>query len=383
MDKDLALIYTRRFDAYSYGTLHPMKVERYRLTYDLMQACGLIQHIKAEEVEAVPATREELLKFHRCDYLDILEQYSRDNNSCANFKYGLGDMENPVFEGLYEWISLMCGGTITAVREVMQYGRRAAFSMAGGWHHGFPARASGFCYLNDVVVALKPLLEEGKRIVYVDLDAHHGDGVQQAFYTTDQVLTISIHECGKDFYPYSGFVRESGEGQGYGYSVNVPLVSHSDDLILEQALQRIVLPLIKAYKPDLLITQMGADFMRTDPLTRLEGTTAFMEYAARCFMATGLPWVAVGGGGYDSINVARAWTMLWAAMLDVEVPYVLPPDFQTIIRGAGIDQTLLRDPPHLANPDDFARAQKALDENVAFLERRIFPLYHIRPGGIA
>lgn len=383
MYNDLALIYSRRFDTYSYGTLHPMKVERYRLTYDLMQACGLTDVSGVEVVEALPATREDLLKFHRSDYLDILAQYSRDNTSCANFKYGLGDMENPVFEGLYEWISLMCGGTITAVREVVKHGRRAAFSMAGGWHHGFAARASGFCYLNDVVVALKPLLEQGKRIVYVDLDAHHGDGVQQAFYATDQVLTISMHECSKDFYPYSGFVRESGAGAGYGYCVNIPLVPHSDDLILEQALQRIVLPLIEAYKPDLLITQMGADFMRTDPLTRLEGTTAFMEYAARRFMATGLPWVAVGGGGYHSVNVARAWTILWASMLDIELPYVLPLDFQGIVNELGFDQNLLRDPPHMANPDDFSRAQKALDENVAFLERRIFPLYHIRPGGMS
>jgi len=377
-----ALIYSRRFDTYSYGTLHPMKVERYRLTYDLMKACGLIDHPGAEGVEAVAATREELEKFHRADYLDILEKYSQDNSSSANFKYGLGDMENPVFEGLYAWIRLMCGGTITAVREVMHRGRRVAFSMAGGWHHGFAARASGFCYLNDVVVALQPLLEEGKRIVYVDLDAHHGDGVQQAFYATDQVLTISMHECGKDFYPYSGFVKESGEGKGYGYCVNIPLVSHSDDLILEQGMQRIILPLIEAYKPDLLITQMGADFMRTDPLTRLEGTTAFMEYAARCFIDTGLPWVAVGGGGYHSINVARAWTVLWATILNVELPYVLPADFQKIVHKLGFKQTLLRDPPHIASPDDFARAQKALDENVRFLERRIFPLYHIRRGGM-
>lgn len=376
---NLALIYSRRFNTYTYGSLHPMKVERYRLSYDLMEACGLLHHPGAEVIEATAATREELLSFHRADYLHMLERYSQNNQGCANFKYGLGDMENPVFEGLFSWVSLMCGATITAVREVMQHGRRAAFSMAGGWHHGHAARAAGFCYLNDVVVALQPLLQQGKRVAYVDLDAHHGDGVQQAFYATDQVLTISMHESGKDFYPYSGFVRELGEGQGYGYCVNIPLIPHSDDLILEQAMQRIVLPLINAYKPDLLVTQMGADFMRTDPLTRLEGTTAFMEYAARSFIQTGLPWVAVGGGGYHSINVARAWTLLWAAMLGADVPYTLPPSFLTIVRELGFDQTLLRDPPHLAGPDDFARAQKALDENIAFLERRIFPLHHIHP----
>ena len=360
-----------------------MKVERYRLTYDLMNCCGLVHYPGVHVVEATRVNRDELLKFHRADYLDILEQYSRDDSSCANFKYGLGDMENPVFKGLYDWICLMCGATLTAVREVLNNGRRAAFSMAGGWHHAHAARASGFCYINDVVVALQPLLAEGKRIVYVDLDAHHGDGVQQAFYATDQVLTISIHENGRDFYPYSGFVNEVGTGRGYGYSVNIPLIPHSDDLIIEQAMQRIIIPLIKAYKPDLLITQMGADFMRTDPLTRLEGTTATMEYAVRCFMDTGLPWVAVGGGGYHSINVARAWTLLWAAMLGANVPNTLPQEFKAIEDKIGVDETLLRDAPHLASPDDFSRAQKALDEHIAFIERRIFPLHHIKPGASA
>ncbi|MBN2644640.1 MAG: acetoin utilization protein AcuC [Desulfuromonadaceae bacterium] len=381
MSPDFALIYSHAFSHYSYGDAHPFKVDRYRLTFELMEHCGLVGREGTRLVEAPPAAREALERFHRSDYLATLERFSRDGGTYADFRYGLGDVENPVFKGLYDWVCLMCGSTIEAVRQVMEEGCRAAFSMAGGLHHGFAARASGFCYLNDVVVALQPLLAQGKRIVYVDIDAHHGDGVQQAFYATDQVLTISIHEYGKDFYPYSGSVQEVGVDAGYGYAVNVPLVAHSDDLIYQQAFKRLILPLIEAYQPDLLITQMGADAMRTDPLTRLECTTAMMEYAGRCFLETGLPWVAVGGGGYERLNVARAWTLLWATMIGAEVPDALPATFTPTLRELGSQTRWLRDPPHLALPDDFARAQQSLDKTLSFLERRLFPLYRI--GGAA
>lgn len=247
MSDRFALIYSSRFSQYSYGDFHPFKVDRYRLTYELMGHYGLLQRPQMVEVECPAVAEELLLGFHRADYLKTLREFSADDEAHANFFYGLGDVENPVFKGLYDWACLMCGGTVEAVRQVVDEGCRAAFSMAGGWHHSHSARASGFSYLNDSVVAINQLLAAGKRVVYVDIDAHHGDGVQEAFYNTDQVLTISIHENGKDFYPYSGFVEEVGEGPGYGYSINIPLLPHSDDLIFEQACQRVILPLIEAF----------------------------------------------------------------------------------------------------------------------------------------
>ena len=382
MAEQFALIYSSRFSQYSYGDFHPFKVDRYRLTYELMDHCGLLTVPHMVQVECPEADETALETFHRPDYLKTLAAFSADDDVHANFFYGLGDVENPVFKGLYDWARLMCGGTLEAARQVCELNMRAAFSMAGGWHHAHAARASGFSYLNDSVVAINELLRQGKRVVYVDLDAHHGDAVQEAFYTTDQVMTISIHENGKDFYPYSGFVDEVGEGAGYGYSINIPLVPHSDDLIFEQAFSRIVLPLIDSFRPDVLVTQLGADFMRTDPLTRLEGTTAFMEYAARHFLATKIPWVAVGGGGYHRLNVARAWTLLWATMIGESAPDALPESFLPTVASLGEDTTLLRDPPHLASPDDFSRAQQHLDKTCSYLERQIFPLFHLRAGGV-
>lgn len=381
MTDNFALIYSSRFSDYSYGECHPFKVDRYRLTYELMQQYQLLSPAQVKLVECPVASEKMLAGFHRQDYLDTLKSFSLDDDVHANFFYGLGDIENPVFKGLYDWSRLMCGGTIEAVRQVVDEGCRASFSMAGGWHHAHSARASGFSYLNDAVVAIAQLLKQGKRVVYVDIDAHHGDGVQQAFYDTDQVLTISIHENGKDFYPYSGFVDEVGTGKGYGYSVNIPLVPHSDDLIFEQAFTRVILPLIQGFAPDVLVTQMGADPLRTDPLTRLECTTAFMEYAGRGFLATQIPWVAIGGGGYDRLNVARCWTLLWATMIGVPVDDEIPSPFvQTM---ASIDEQCawLRDSPHMAAPDDFSRAQYALDKNIAIIERQIFPLFNLRSQG--
>ncbi len=256
-----------------------------------------------------------------------------------------------------------------------------AFNMAGGWHHAHAARASGFSYLNDAVIAIQELVGRGLRVAYVDIDAHHGDGVQEAFYDTDRVLTISLHESGKDFFPQTGFTREMGRGKGYGYAVNVPFAPHSDDLIFEQAFRRIVLPLLQVFRPDVLVTQLGVDALRTDPLTRLELTTSALEFAARAFLQSGIPWVALGGGGYDKINVARAWTLIWAAALQQAVPDLLPAGFVETARALGRPVRLLRDSPRLAHPDDFARAQAALDLTLASLERRLLPMHGLVPGG--
>lgn len=378
MDRPFALIYSHRFGDYSYGEDHPFKVLRYRLAYELIQELGLLDG--AQVVESPFAQEKALLSFHRQDYLDCLRDLSGEEGGRANFFYGLGDVENPVFPGLYDWARLVCGGTIEAARLVSEEGYRLAFNMAGGWHHAHMARASGFSYLNDAVIAIQGLVRRGRRVAYVDIDAHHGDGVQEAFYDSDRVLTISLHETGRDFFPHTGFPGEMGRGKGYGYSVNVPFAPHADDLIFEQAFRRIVLPLLGAFRPDVLVTQMGVDALRTDPLTRLELTTGALEFAARAFLATGIPWVILGGGGYDKINVARGWALIWAAARRANVADRLPVGFLETARRLGEPGVRLRDLPRLAHPDDFGRAQADLERNLAVLERRILPLHGLASG---
>jgi acetoin utilization protein AcuC len=376
-----AFIYSSRFGAYSYGTEHPFKVLRYRLAYDLISELGLLNGGESRLVESPMASEEDLSSFHRRDYLETLREFSRGEGGRANFFYGLGDVENPVFNGLYEWARLVCGGTLEAVRQVVDGGCRAAFNMAGGWHHAHAARASGFSYLNDAVVAIQGAVRRGLRVAYVDIDAHHGDGVQEAFYDSDRVLTISLHETGDDFFPQTGYPQEMGRGEGYGYAVNVPFCAHSDDLIFEQAFKRVVCPLLSAFHPDLLVTQMGVDGLRTDPLARLEFTTGALEFAARSFLDTGIPWVALGGGGYEKVNVARGWALVWGVMSGMDVPDRFPPAFAATLAEIGADVVLLRDLPRLAHPDDFSRAQAFLERNLALLERRLFPLHGLSPGG--
>lgn len=381
MSGDCAFIYSSRFSDFSFGGSHPFKVERFALTHQLLDSLLLLSKPDVRVVEAPLALESELLSFHRQDYLNTLMEFSQGDGLRADFRFGLGDVENPVFHGLFDWVRLCCGGTLEAVRQVVDHNCRCAFNMAGGWHHAHAARASGFSYLNDAVVAINLLLSRGLRVAYVDLDAHHGDGVQEAFYDTDRVLTISLHETGKDFFPHTGFVKELGIGAGYGYSVNVPLAPHSDDLVFEQAFRQVVEPMLENFAPDVLISQMGMDVLRTDPLTRLELTTGSVDFAARTFLKTGLPWVALGGGGYDKLNSARGWTILWAAMSDQTVGEFIPEKFQEVLKSLGYELSLLRDLPHLAQPDDFCRAQEQLEKNLAFLERRLFTLHGIPFGG--
>lgn len=375
MSEPRAFIYSSRFSDYSYGVEHPFKLLRYRLTYELIEEFGLLANPATRVVECPMVDEADLLSFHRRDYLDILREFSADPTPRANFFYGLGDVENPVFPGFYEWSRLVCGGTLAAARLVAEGPCRIAFNMAGGWHHAHAARASGFSFLNDAVVAIHHLRNRGLRVAYVDVDAHHGDGVQEAFYDDNRVLTVSLHETGDDFFPHTGYVHETGEGQGRGYAVNVPLRRHADDRLFRRAFDRIVAPLVRAFRPDVVVTQLGADTLRTDPLARLEFTTASLEHCARWFRDSGLPWVALGGGGYNKVNVARAWSLVWAIIQGVELPDFLPPRFRETISALGFRERRLRDLPHHAQEDDFRRAEETLEQALEFLESEVLPLH--------
>jgi acetoin utilization protein AcuC len=374
LSRKTALIACTDLGGYSYGETHPFKVQRYRLARDLMDAYGLLGLTSAEQRRPREVTREELLTFHAPEYLDRLREFSAASEPRADFRYGLGDLENPVFPGVYEWACLGVSGTLEAARLVTEEGFAAAFNPLGGWHHAQRSRASGFSYLNDAAVAIKELVAKGKRVVYLDIDAHHGDGVQDAFYDSDRVLTISLHESGVYFFPGTGFERETGEGRGKGFSVNLPLLAHTDDALFMKAFDEIAFPLIAAFDPDVLFTQLGADSFRTDPLTRLEVTTHAYSYILRKLRALEIPWVAVGGGGYDMMNVARAWTIAWGVMNDRDLSPRLPAPFVRLIRELGYPHRMLLDAMHWAEEDDRNAALDAVQKSIDYLRSRIFPV---------
>ena len=370
-----AFIYSERYGQFDYGQEHPFRIERLALTYDLCRAYGLLNLPTTRLVEARDATEEEVAAFHRQDYVDVLRAADRGQAPVNVWDYGLGTGDNPIFPGMYAWSLLTTGASLLAMEMVDAGQVRCAFNMAGGLHHAAAARAAGFCYFNDAAVIIKHLVRRGRRVAYVDIDAHHGDGVQFGFYETDQVLTISIHESGESLFPGTGSVEEVGRAGGIGYAVNVPLLPGSDDEIFLWAFDQVVPPLLAAFRPDVVVAQLGIDTHQTDPLAHLALTMGGFGEAVRRLKGLCPRWVALGGGGYNLENVPRGWTLAWAIMNDRQIPDELPPPFLETFQRMGFRPSRILDDPHVADPAVRERAWRFTREQVHRLQRLVFP-YH-------
>jgi acetoin utilization protein AcuC len=370
------LVKVDRFKEFDFGPEHPFKVYRLQLVHALMEAYGLTELEGVYLLEPREATVEEALSFHDSGYLEVLRLADGGMWVPNLFEHGLGPGDNPVFPGVYRWAMLIAGASIAAAKELINDRAKVAFNIAGGLHHAMPARASGFCHINDVVLAINKLLERFSRIAYVDIDAHHGDGVQHAFYSTDKVLTISTHESGYYLFPGTGFVDEIGEGAGRGYAVNIPLLPGAQDDTLLISLGEIILPLLEAYRPQGLVTQLGVDTFRSDPLTSLGFTTNGFLRAVEAFKSLGIPWLALGGGGYDVGNVARAWALAWAAMNGIELPDEIPDSWRGLAAQYGVHLERLRDEPR--SPSSPGEVLVDLDRTIRKLKETVFPIHGLR-----
>jgi acetoin utilization protein AcuC len=372
-----AFIYTDAYVTYTYSDSHPLKPYRLQLAHDLMQSYGLLELPHSRRIETLPASRSELEQFHTRDYLDVLESADRGVYRMDYAAYGLGPGDNPIFGGMYSWSQLVAGGTLQAARLVASGDVDIAFHMAGGLHHAMPNRASGFCYVNDPVIAILDLVHKGYRVAYIDVDIHHGDGVQTAFYGTDQVLTISLHESGRYLFPGTGFVQEIGDGKGRGYAINLPLPPGVDDDVFVEGFTAIVPPLVEAYRPDFVVTQLGVDGFRHDPLAHGQLTTTGFTHVLRQIQLLAPRWIATGGGGYHLPNVARAWTLAWGIMNDTEIPDALPESILPSLRQQGYTGKTLRDhnmPLHASHRE---RLHAEVREAVAYLRQHVFPIHGI------
>ena len=373
-----ALLYSPQFSQYLYGSSHPLKNERLALTFRLIQAYGLLELEGAEVREPRLAEEEELLSFHHKEYLQALQRADKGASFPSAFTWGLGPADNPIFAGVYSWSLLITGASLSAAEAIEEGGFDFAFNMGGGLHHAHPTRASGFCYLNDPAVMIHYLIKRGRRVAYLDLDAHHGDGVQEAFYDTGQVLTISLHESGETLFPGTGFPYEMGSGKGKGYSLNLPLYPGTDDEIFLWAFEEIVPPLLSSFAPDILVTQLGIDTHRTDPLANLSLT--LQGYARVVTRVRGMArkWVALGGGGYNLDNVPRAWTLVWAIMNDRELDPAIPQVFLEAARPLGFTEKSLWDPPTAKAEFPREAAEKYAEKQVGIVKESIFPLHGIK-----
>jgi len=348
-----------RFD---FGPAHPFKIYRLGLTFDLIEAYGLADPEDVELVEPREATEEEGCVFHSQGYLETLRLASSGMWVPNLFAHGLGTGDNPVFPDVYDWGMSVAGGSIDGAKAILDGRAQRAFNMCGGLHHAMPSRASGFCHINDSVLAIHELLKAGKRVAYVDIDAHHGDGVEHAFYTRSDVLTISIHQSGYTIFPGSGFVEDTGSGEGEGFAINVPLTPGAGDEAYDRSMEEVVLPALEAFAPDVLTTQLGADAIGGDAVANLQLSLRCFERCVERFRQLGLPWLAFGGGGYDVGNVVRAWTLAWARMVEADLPDEIPGSWVSNAAEFGVSVPSLRGPDEPTPTPD--RVMEALDETI-------------------
>jgi len=296
---------------YDFGPSHPLAPVRVTLTMELAAALGVLD---AAEVRAPSsASDDELMLVHDPEYIAAVRAGK------PALWYGLGTPDDPVFDGMHEASALIAGGTLAAARAVWDGSAGHGASVAGGLHHAMRRQASGFCIYNDPAIAIAWLLSAGaSRVAYVDLDVHHGDGVQAAFYDDPRVLTISLHEHPATLFPGTGLATETGSGDGRGYAVNVPLPAGTGDAGWLRALDAIVPPLLREFRPDVLVSQHGCDTHLLDPLAHLELSIDAQRRAAvlmhdLAHATAGGRWLLTGGGGYQRVQVVpRIWTHLLA-----------------------------------------------------------------------
>ena len=334
----------------TYGSKHPLAIPRVSTCIDLCRALGWLPD--AQYLESPCATPEQLARFHSPDYVAAVQQAERDQRVGAEIKarFQLGAAGNPVFPEVFRRPATACGGSILAA-ELLLAGRGILHSPAGGTHHGRPDRASGFCYFNDPVLGILRLLDGGlSRVFYLDIDAHHGDGVQDAFHDDPRVFTLSLHEAGRWPLARDGdALTSNGPGslgdRAGGAARNLPLPPGANDSEFLFLLEAAVLPLIEAFEPEALVLQCGADALEEDPLSKLALSNGALWRVVQAVKPLAPRLLVLGGGGYNPWSVGRAWAGVWAILNGLEIPARLPPAAEAVLRGLAWRHRLGRTPP--------------------------------------
>ncbi|MEU4324460.1 acetoin utilization protein AcuC [Nonomuraea dietziae] len=334
MSESVRVVWDDALTAYDFGPGHPLAPVRVELTMALARELGVLD--RTEVVGCTPATDDELALVHKRDYIEAVKRVSVDGR--PDLAAGLGTSDNPAFAGVHEASALIAGASLAAARSVWEGTAEHAVNVAGGLHHAMANTASGFCVYNDPAVAIAWLLAQGaSKIAYVDVDVHHGDGVQALFYDDPRVLTISLHESPRTLFPGTGWPEETGAD---GSAVNVALPAGCGDEGWLRAFGAIVPPLLREFEPQILVTQHGCDSHALDPLAHLmlslDGQrTAYEALHRLAHETSGGRWIATGGGGYELVQVVpRAWTHLIAEVSGHPIAPSTPtgPAWQALVR---------------------------------------------------
>lgn len=321
------LIWGEALRDYDFGPGHPLTPRRFGPGIDLLRALGADRLVEPE-----PATDEQIARLHAAHYIEQVRSFSDHPGQPAAMGVGSGDV--PAFHGMHEASALVVGGSIGAVERILAGEAEHAFSPAGGLHHAMRTRAAGFCVYNDVALAVARARDAGHRVLYIDLDVHHGDGTQAFFWDDPQVLTYSVHESGHALFPGTGRAEESGGAGAPGLAVNTPLEPGAGDESWWSVVELVLPTLASTFRPTFIISQHGCDSHALDPLAHLRITTASMWRAARLIdrlaheHADGR-WLATGGGGYDAYRVVpRAWALVWLAQAHHDPPTQTPASWR-------------------------------------------------------
>ena len=383
----VALVWDDALGGYDFGPGHPLAPIRVELTVDLIRAIGLIDGARVLEVLPGDLSDVELLRLHRPEFVAAVERVSRDPSIGADWAFGLGPGDNPIFGGMHDASLQVCAASQRAAQLVWEGEAIHAFNPAGGLHHAMPDKAAGFCIYNDPAVAIDWLLEHGaERVCYVDVDVHHGDGVEVMFADDPRVLTVSLHESGRFLFPGTGASEDIGGAGAPGSAANLPFHPGTTGTVWLEAFDRAIDPLIRAFAPDVLVTQLGCDTHAADPLAHLALTVDDFEAIVKRLHVLAHDvcdgkWVATGGGGYELVQVVpRSWTLAFAEMAGGTVPIETPMAWrETVGRRTGerAPTSFTDGVVRISEPIE-EQARKVADEAVAALERLVLPRHGVR-----
>ncbi|MFI9642278.1 acetoin utilization protein AcuC [Micromonospora sp. NPDC051925] len=388
MSDDTLVVWDESLLDYDMGE-HPLDPVRVELTVALARELGVLDRPGVRLLKPEPADDATLTRVHLPDYLAAVRRAPRDPLFAG---YGLGTSDNPVFDGMHDSSALVTGASVAAAEAVWRGEARRAVNVAGGLHHAMPDRAAGFCVYNDPAVAIARLLDLGaERVAYVDVDVHHGDGVQEIFYHDPRVLTVSLHETPLALFPGTGFPDETGGPGAQGSAVNVPLPPGTDDSGWQRAFHAIVPSVLRAFRPQILVTQCGADGHRIDPLADLhlsvDGQRAtYLTLRALADELCDGRWVATGGGGYALVEVVpRAWTHLLAvaAGTPIDPATLTPPGWRALaaqrLPGRDVPLRMTDDVDPDYQPWQPTGEPNSVDRAVAATRKAVFPLLGLDP----
>eukprot|EP00917_Polyrhabdina_sp_WS-2016_P024145 GHVP01052371.1.p1 GENE.GHVP01052371.1~~GHVP01052371.1.p1 ORF type:complete len:457 (-),score=59.45 GHVP01052371.1:964-2307(-) len=370
MSQRIAYFYDTDIGSYYYGPGHPMKPQRIRMTHSLILAYDLYQEMEVYKPHR--AIEPELTTFHDSDYVNFLSDISPDNYKEFGTqlkRFNVGDATDcPVFDGLYDFQRSCAGASIDCAIQLNNNHVDVAVNWSGGLHHAKRSEASGFCYMNDIVLGILELLKYHARVMYIDIDIHHGDGVEEAFYVTHRVMTVSFHKFG-DFFPGTGDIGDVGASAGKYYAVNVPLNDGIDDQGFLDIFKPVTRRAIEVYQPSAIVLQCGADSVTGDRLGRFNLSIRGHAECVRFVQAFHIPLMVLGGGGYTIRNVARTWAFETGTILGRDLPEEIPlndyfeyfaPDYNIHLPLSNI--------PNMNSKVHLEKLRNRIFENLSFVE---------------